>query len=102
MPSILPAAAASSTARSRPALTASSTASDVDAVGVGELLGRLLVGKGEGQLLAADVELAGGSVEAESAIAFEHAALLEDALLPGLARVGDRGRRRRLPPPNAR
>ena len=91
-PSILPAAAASSTARSRPALTASSTAAESMSWAVGELLGGLLVGKGERQLLAADVELAGGSVERRERDSLEDAALLEDALIPRLARVGGRGR----------
>ena len=57
-------------------------------MGFGELLGGALVGEGERELLAADVKLAGGSVERREGDALEDAALVEDALIPRLARVG--------------
>ena len=77
IPSILPAAAASSTARSRPALTASSIVLRARCRGPRRTPRRLLVGQRERQLLAADPKLAGGSVEAGEGDAFEELPVLE-------------------------
>ncbi len=60
-------------------------------VGRGELRGRLLVGEGQGQLLAADLQLAGGAVEAGEGDRLEDATVLEHGVLPRLAGVGDVG-----------